>query len=76
MLILSKQTKLMYWPVQIAIVNRKSSKAIIPTRAYCSIYYHAIYQYHSVYHAFSTLPHHLATKWLLLNVYTKATCDQ
>ena len=47
--------------VWIAIVNRKSSKAIVsvPTIVYRSIYYHAIYQYHSIYHAFSIVPLHL-----------------
>ena len=54
-------SKLVYWPVWIAIANQKSSKAIVsvPTLVYCSIYYHAIYQYHSIYHAFSTVPLHL-----------------
>ena len=42
-------SKLAYWPGWIAIANRKSSKATIPTQVYCSIYYHAIYRNHSIY---------------------------
>ena len=39
-------SKLAYWPVWIAIVNRKSIVSV-PTLVYRSIYYHTIYQYHS-----------------------------
>ena len=53
----------------IAIANWKLSKAIFPTQAYRSIYYHAIYQYRLIYHAFFTLPLHLPSGFCL-NVYT------
>ena len=57
-----------------AIVNQKSSKVIVLTQVYCLIYYHEIYQYRSIYHAFSTLPLHLPSDFYLY-VYTIATCD-
>ena len=59
----------------IAIVNQKLCKQIIPTCTHHFIYYHCIYQYCSIYHAFSILPLHLPSS-LFLNVYTIATCDQ
>ena len=51
-------SKLAYWPVWIAIANRKSIVSV-PTLVYRLIYYHAMYQYHSIYHAFSTVPLYL-----------------
>ena len=61
--------------ILIAIANQKTSKAIIPNQVNHSIYYHVIYQYCSIYYAFSTLPLHLPSGFYL-NVYTIATCDQ
>ena len=62
--------------MRIIITNqKKTSKAIIPTQVYHSIYYHAIYQYHSIYHALSILPLHVPNGFYL-NVYTIATCGQ
>ena len=60
-------SKLAYWPVWIAIANRKSSKAIVsvPTLVYRSTFYHAIY------HAFTTVPLHLPSDFHL-NVHTIA----
>ena len=58
--------------IQIAIVNRKSFEAIIPTtQVYQSFYYHAIYLYHSIYHVLSTLPLHVPSN-LYLHVYTRS----
>ena len=47
----------------IAIVNQKLCKPIIPTCTHHFIYYHSIYQYCSIYHAFSILPLHLPSSF-------------
>ena len=54
----------------IAIANQNPSKGFVPTQAYCSIYYHAIYL------AFSPLPLHLPSSIYLQGIYKTLTLDR